>query len=134
MGKSVGGRTTKIHVVVDGLGLPIEIRITEGQVGDVKHGDLALKGERPRYVICDKGYDSTEFRTCIRTIGSEPVIPCRKHRREQIDYDTHVYKERHLVENFFCKMKEFRRLSTRYDAMTDVFRAFVVLAAVLIWL
>lgn len=134
MGKSVGGRTTKIHAVVDGLGLPIEIRITEGQIGDVKQCDLALKGESAEYVICDKGYDSTEFRTYIRTAGSTPVIPCRKHCREQIKYDTHVYKERHLVENFFCKIKEFRRLATRYDAMTDVFRAFVILAAVLVWL
>jgi len=72
---------------------PIEIRITEGQIGDVTQGDLALKGEPPEYVICDKGYDSTEFRAYIRTAGSKPVILCRKHRREQIEYDTHVKSE-----------------------------------------
>jgi len=130
----VGGRTTKIHAVVDGLGLPIEIRITEGQIGDVKQWDLALKGESAKYVICDKGYDSTEFRAHIEKAGSKPVIPGRKHRREQIEYDTHVYKERYLVENFFCKIKEYRRLATRYDATTNAFRAFVILAAILLWL
>jgi len=134
MGRSRGGLSTKIHVVVDGLGYPIEIAITEGQVHDIIQANLVLNGENSEYVICDKGYDSQEFRNAIQRQNRKAVIPSRKCRKEAIEYDRHIYKERHLVENFFCKMKEYRRLSTRYDAMTSSFRAFVILASILVWL
>jgi transposase len=134
MGRSRGGLTTKIHVVVDGLGLPLEISLTEGQAHDITQSHLALAGEPSEYVICDKGYDSEEFRTNIEKSGRKSVIPPRKCRKSQFDYDKHIYKERHLVENFFCKIKEYRRLATRYDATNYSFRAFVLLASIFIWL
>lgn len=133
MGRSRGGLSTKIHAVVDGLGLPLEIALTEGQTHDMTQSNLALKGEFSDYVICDKGYDSAEFRAAIGRAGSKAVIPSRKCRREQFEYDAHIYKERHLVENFFCRIKEYRRLATRYDAMSHSFRAFLILASILIW-
>jgi transposase len=134
MGRSRGGLTTKIHAVVDGLGYPLEIRLTEGQVHDVTQSDLCLQGENSDYVICDKGYDSAEFRSDIEQLGREAVIPPRKNRKSPYEYDKHLYKERHLVENFFCRIKEYRRLSTRYDATSYAFRAFAILASIIIWL
>lgn len=130
MGKSVGGRTTKIHAVVDGLGYPLEVRLTEGQVHDATQWDLSLKGAQAEFVICDKAYDSGDFGDSIAKSGSKAVIPSKKNRKEEIEYDTHMYKERHLIENFFCKIKEYRRLATRYDATACSFRAFVVFAAI----
>jgi transposase len=134
MGRSRGGLSTKIHVVVDGLGYPLELSLTEGQVHDITQADLALRGEFSNYVICDKGYDCGAFRSTIEKLGRQAVIPPRKCRRDQMKYDKHMYKERHLVENFFCRIKEYRRLSTRYDGRAFSFRSFMVLAAILIWL
>jgi len=134
MGKSRGGRTTKIHAVVDALGLPIDLHITEGNCHDITQAERLLSGKESENVIADKGYDSGSLRDLILDSGRAAVIPGRSCRKEGIPYDKHLYKERHLVENFFGRIKQFRRVATRYEAKIELYRAMVVLASVLVWL
>lgn len=134
IGKSRGGRTTKIHAVVDALGLPIDLHITEGNCHDISQAERLLSGKESENVIADKGYDSNSLRDIIRDSGRSIVIPGRSCRREEIIYDKHLYKERHLIENFFGRIKHYRRVATRYEAKIEFYRAMVVLACVLVWL
>ncbi|MCQ6284541.1 transposase [Bacillus cereus] len=83
---------------------------------------------------CDKGYDSDEFVRFAKKQGMNPVIPPRKNRNEQREYDKHLYKLRHLVENAFLKLKRFRGIATRYTKTTSAFRGAVTLAAISLWL
>ena len=85
-------------------------------------------------LLADRAYDSDAVLEQARQQKMEVVIPPRKCRRHQREYDVHVYKERHLVECFFAKLKSFRRIATRYDKLAATFRANVMLAACLIWL
>lgn len=134
IGKSRGGRTTKIHVVVDALGLPIDLHITEGNCHDITQAERLLSGKESKNVIADKGYDSNSLRALILDSGRTAVLPGRSCRREEIVYDEHLYKERHLVENYFGRIKQYRRVATRYEAKVELYRAMVVLASILVWL
>lgn len=84
--------------------------------------------------IADKGYDADRLIDRILEQGGKPVIPPRRHRKSPRDYDTELYKERNLIERFFCKLKHFRRVATRYDKLLANFLGFVKLAAIAIWL
>ena len=134
IGRSRGGLTTKIHAVVDALGNPVRVRLTAGNVNDCIPA-LELIGCLPaKNVIADKAYDVQYIIDHILSQGSNPVIPPKKNRVEKREYDKHLYKERHLVENFFCKLKEFRRVATRYEKLAATFLAMVNIASCLIWL
>jgi transposase len=134
LGRSRGGFTSKIHVVVDGLGLPLDFILTPGQRHDITQGPALIEGWRADYVIADKGYDSDEFRALIEALGAIPVIPARAGRTAPPDYDQHLYQERHLVECFINKIKWFRRIFTRYDKLDTRYLGFLCFAAALIWL
>lgn len=86
-------------------------------------------------ILADKGYDADE-RVIIplREAGKEIVIPPKKNRKEQRDYDKELYKARHLIENFFCRLKQYRAIATRYDKTARNFLSAVYLAATIIWL
>jgi transposase len=87
-----------------------------------------------KYVLADKGYDSNALVESITTHGGKPVIPWRSNRKTPRVCDWHIYRERHLVECFFNKIKHFRRVATRYEKKTINFMAFILLSSILIWL
>ncbi|MBF0435077.1 MAG: transposase, partial [Magnetococcales bacterium] len=89
IGKSRGGRTTKIHAGIDALGNPLRILLTEGQAHDVTKAEEMLDGYHPEMVIADKAYDADHFITAIHNAGAVPVIPPKSNRNEQRDYDAH---------------------------------------------
>lgn len=134
LGRSRGGFSTKIHIVVDALGLPLDFILTPGQRHDVTQAPALLQGRQADYVIADKSYDADDLLTLIRTSGAIPVIPARKHRSEPRDLDTHLYKERHLVECFVNKIKWYRRIFARYEKLDSRYLSFLFLVSALIWL
>jgi len=134
IGKSRGGWNTKIHAVVDALGFPIEIKITEGQVHDSIPAVELMKDHTCENVIADKAYDTNSFREAIEASGKHAVIPAGGNRVGIIDYDRHTYKERHLVECFFQKIKKWGRIATRYEKALDMFEGMVHLSCILVWL
>ena len=99
--RSRGGFSTKIHALVDGLGNPLKIILTAGQKSDIGQAKSLLSGYKLEQVIGDKGYDSDDLVSYTEENGGIAVIPPRSNRLEKRDYDSHVYKERHLVECFF---------------------------------
>ena len=132
IGRSRGGWTTKIHALADALGRPYVLMLTPGNVSDVKAAPRLLKrAARLRYLIGDKGYDADWFRKAIREAGAVPVIPGRRNRKRKIRYDKKRYKERHRIENAFCRLKDFRRVAPRYDKLAINFLSGVALAALL---
>ncbi len=93
-----------------------------------------MAGFRPKYVLADKAYDSKAIRECIAELAASTVIPCTATRKQPIDYDFEIYKERNRVERCFNKLKHFRRIATRYDRREIYFRAFVFIACAMIWM
>jgi transposase len=114
----------------------LKLLLTEGQVSDFK-GAAALVSDLPKAqrLIAGKGYDSDWFRDALASRGIEPCIPGRANRKQAIVYDREVYKERNRIERLFCRLKDWRRLATRYDRCAHAFRSAVALAAtVIFWL
>jgi transposase len=134
LGRSKGGFTSKIHAAVDALGNPLRFIVTAGQRNDITQANMLLEGITDAYVIADKGYDSTELRLKILEQNCISVIPPRANRKEQYEYDEHLYKERHAVECLFSKMKHFRRVFSRFDKSARNFSAFLSFAGTCIWL
>ena len=134
IGRSRGGRTTKIHAVVDGSGRPIAFEITPGQLGDVRAA-LALLGPLPPAAICaaDTAYDSDGLRQFLIERGTLPVIPNNPTRKRPHPFNRPLYRQRNLVERMFCRLKDWRRIATRYDKLAAVFTASVYLAAIVTW-
>ena len=134
LGRSRGGFSTKIHLIVAALGNPLNFILTGGQVNDITQAPALLQGHHADYVIADKGYDSDAFIALIEQMQAIPVIPARKNRKEPRFYDLHIYKERHLVECCINKLKWYRRIFSRYDKLATRFMAFLSFVAALIWL
>jgi transposase len=94
-----------------------------------------LKGlEKHAVVIADKGYDADRVRAHIRAQGAVPNIPNRSNRKKRFRWKKSVYRQRNHVERFFNRLKQFRRIATRYDKLGATFFAFIKLAAMRIWL
>lgn len=136
IGKSVSGNSTKIHMVTDGFGLPIEFEITGGEVHDCKIAPTIIeKLPSADYTIADKGYDSEEVREHIRRKASIPIIPRKSNSKTgNTDIDWGLYKQRHLVENLFARLKHFRSIATRYDKLKRNFASMLALACSYLWL
>jgi transposase len=134
MGKSRGGLSTKIHAAVDGLGNPVRLLLTAGQVSEHTQAEALIAGFRAGFVLADKGYDSDAFVETIKASGATPVIPPRSNRITPREYDKDIYKERNLVERLFQKLKEFRRVATRYERLAVNYMTMLSLVSILIWL
>lgn len=134
IGKSRGGNTTKIHAATDALGNPIRVMLTGGQVHDVTVAPELIADLKSEIVMADAAYDSDKFRKQILTQGARACIKPRRNRRILIPFDKEQYKERHLVECFFQKLKRYRRIATRYDKLAKRFLAFIHIACILLWL
>jgi transposase len=135
IGLSRGGLSTKIHALVDALGNPLAFLLTTGQAHDLVGADALLPQMAADQLIADKAFDAdARVREPLARAGKSAVIPPRPNRLAPADFDRHRYKERHLVENFFCKLKQFRAIATRYDKTARNFLAAIHLAAAVIWL
>jgi transposase len=93
-----------------------------------------IDGVAAENVIADKAYDADRLYDIVIAQGGDPVVPPRRHRKRQHAYDRHLYKERNRVENFFKRIKHYRRIATRYDKLAETFMGFVVLASIMLWL
>jgi transposase len=135
LGRSWGGLTTKIHVVVDVQGLPIRLGLTAGQAHDGQIADTLLDHLVPRtIVLADKAYDADRIRELIQDQGATPNIPPKSNRRWKPCFSKRLYRERNLTERFFSKLKHFRRVATRYDKLAANFLAMIQLASMRLWL
>ncbi|WP_408997817.1 IS5 family transposase, partial [Tistrella mobilis] len=127
-----GGQTTKVHLLTGTLGRPHTLVLTPGNASDMTGADLLLsRMPKTRYLIADKGYDADRLRASLRDRGTVPVIPGRTNRKRKVAYDRKRYRNRHLVENAFCRLKDFRRVATRYDKLAANFLSAVALAAII---
>lgn len=120
--------------MVDALGNPLDFILTASTIADITQARALLAERRSQFVIADKGYDADHFIVYVLERGAEPVIPPRKRRKVQRDYDKYLYRERHLIECCINKFKHFRRLFTRFDKLDRRFMGFLRFVAALIWL
>jgi transposase len=127
---------TKLHAVTDTSGRPIRFFMSAGQVSDYTGAAALLDGlPTADWLLADRGYDADWFRNALRDKGIKPCIPGRKARKIPIKYDKRRYKRRNRIEIMFGRLKDWRRVATRYDRCPDVFLSAVTLAAtVLFWL
>ena len=134
MGRSRGGLSTKIHAASDALGNPVRLIGSPGQRNDIAFAHELVDGFEAGATIADKGYDADHLCDRLAQADTEVVIPPKRNRKVQRPCDVHLYKERNLIERFFNKLKQFRRVATRYDKLLTNFMGFVKLAAIAIWL
>ncbi|MBW8733487.1 MAG: IS5 family transposase [Asticcacaulis sp.] len=134
LGRSRGGFGTKIHAVVDALGLPVRFMLGPGQQNDMAPACDLIRGLSARQVLADRAYDADSLCELIVEQGGEVVIPPRRHRKVQREYDQIAYKNRWGIEGFFAKLKQWRRIATRYDKLAANFLGFIKLASIMIWL
>jgi transposase len=127
--------STKIHALVDALGNPVGLFLTGGQAHDLLGADHLLASMQAGTLIADRAYDADErVLLPLAAAGKTAAIPPKANRRSPPRYDRHLYKARHLIENFFAKLKQFRAIATRYDKTARNFLAAVNLTASFIWL
>jgi transposase len=138
LGRSRGGFGTKIHAAVSGLMLPVTLLLSAGQQADVRYAKPLLEAvpqnAEVKAVIADKGYDSKEVVAKVESMGAEAVIPTLRTRKEQRQIDKERYKDRNLAERFWHKVKQFRRVATRYEKTARNFLAFVQVASIMVLL
>ena len=134
LGRSRGGFSTKIHALVDGLGNPLKFTLSAGQRHEITQAQALVDDIYHTIVVADKGYDSDAFVRRLENKACTCVIPSRRRRRIPRQHDGHIYKERHLIECFFGKIKHFRRIFSRFDKTASTFLAFLSFAATFIWL
>ena len=125
---------TKLHAVTDANGRPLSFFMTAGQVSDYT-GAAALLDELPKaqWLLADRGYDADWFRDALKDKGITPCIPGRKSRGKPVKYDKRRYKRRNRIEIMFGRLKDWRRVATRYDRCPKVFLSAIALAATVIY-
>jgi len=127
---------TKLHAVTDANGRPLSFFMTAGQISDYT-GAAALLDDLPKaqWLLGDRGYDADWFRDALQQKGIKPCIPGRKSRLDPIKYDKRRYKRRNRIEIMFGRLKDWRRVATRYDRCPTAFFSAIALAAtVIFWL
>ena len=132
MGRSVGGVSTKLHIATDALGNPVGFILTPGQAADVTQAEPLMRAHRADAYLMDKAYDSDAVLKEAKRLGGVAIIPPKKNRKVQREYDKHLYKERVKVECFISLLKQFRRVATRYEKRGRNFLSFVYLASAMI--
>lgn len=134
VGRSRGGRNTKIHALADAKGRLIAILLTGGEAHDCPLAErLIRRVKSPERLLGDKAYDSAELREQLGERGTKPVIPNRCNRKQPFSFNKRLYKMRWRIESAFNRLKDFRRIATRYDRLARNYLASVCLAAALLW-
>ena len=126
--------STKIHATVDALGNPLRWYLTGGEAADIKQAAALIEGFNTRAVVADTAYDADALLERIAAQGAVAVIPPRPQRKDQRAYDHYLYKERNLVERFFNRIKQFRRIATRYDKLAQNYFSMLNLVCAYVWL
>ena len=135
IGRSRGGRGSKVHAAVDDLGRPLRIDVTGAQTHDSKAFDAFLAWDAPPLaIVADKAYGSAAIRQAIADEGAVAVIPSKSNARSPVPHDPEIYAMRNLVERFFCRMKDMRRLTTRYEKLKRNFMSMLHIFAIRCWL
>lgn len=127
------GLNTKIHLAVDAHGMPVRVIITQGTRADCTQAGRLIEGITAEHLLADKAYDSDAIIEQAQDQGMNPVIPPRRNRKEQREYDEELYKLRHLVENAFLHLKRWRGIATRYAKNTASFLAAVHIRCIALW-
>ena len=135
IGKSVAGNSTKIHMLSDAHGNPVNFILTEGQLHDSKIAGELINISSGENIIADRAYSSLEIRDQIIKKGAQAIIPKKKNsvNKTNIGFDNHLYKIRHLAENLFARLKHFRSIATRFDKKGNNFASMVYLGCAFIW-
>ncbi|MET4665516.1 transposase [Sphingomonas sp. PvP056] len=134
IGISRGGRNSKLHALTDGEGRPLRFLLTGGNVADCRAADVLLDDLAPRtIVLADKAYDSNATRDLIERQGAVPNIPSKANRRWKSCFSRSLYKGRNAVERMFCRLKDYRRIATRYDKLATNFLGAIYLVAAVTW-
>jgi transposase len=135
MGRSRGGLTTKIHALVDACGLPILLKLTEGQAHDGRSAEdmLGTLG-RGNVLLADRAYDSDALRQDLAVRGAKANVKLMPNRVNLPPFNKRLYRKRNLVERVFNKLKHFRAIATRYDKTPENYLAGVKLASLRIWM
>jgi len=136
IGRTKGGLNSELHAVVNSEGKPIVMALTAGQVSDHIGARIIYPGlPNAATLIGDKGYDSDELRTALKAKGIATCIAPRAKSKNPAEYSETMYKKRHKVENTFSKLKDWRRIATRYDRSADTFFSAITIAVtVIFWL
>jgi transposase len=136
IGPTKGGLNSKLHAICDGRGRPLVMLLSEGQMSDYKGAALMLPVlPKANALLADKGYDADWLRAALAERGVAACIPSKSNRKAPIPSDAVLYKQRHKIENMFGRLKDWRRIHTRYDRCAHTyFSAICVAAAVVFWL
>ena len=126
--------STKIHMAVRGLGCPVRFNLTAGHRGDAPAADPLIEGLPAKVVMADAAYDSDRLRAAISAKGAVAVIPNNPSRAIKHQLDAHLYAQRHLIECCFSRLKQFRRVATRFEKTARNYLAVITLAAIVLWL
>jgi transposase len=132
MGRTKGGLNTKVHAIVDEAARPIRLFLSAGNEADISHARTICEEIPAAMLVADKGYDSDAFRQWLLARGIKPCIPPRSNRKHPSPYSKPSCRKRHVVENFFERLKNFRRVATRYDKLAQTYLGFVCLASTLV--
>ena len=133
IGMTKGGRNTKIHLAVDAHGMPVRVLVTAGSVADCTQVDTLIDGIDAQCLIADKAYDTDAIVQNALNDAMQVVIPPKKNRIQPRDYDRYLYKLRHLVENAFLRLKQWRGIATRYPKRSDSFLAAIQFRCAFLW-
>ena len=127
---------SKLHAVCDGKGRPLVMTLTEGQMSDYRGAAIMLPAlPKARELLADRGYDAGWFRSALAAKGIKPCIPSKTNRKTPIAHDKILYRQRHKIENMFGRLKDWRRIATRYDRCAHTFFSAICIAAtVIFWL
>ena len=135
IGRSKGGLTTKIHTRTDALGNPTGFYLTGGAAHELCGSDELLDVSISQTWLADKAYDAdARVIEPIKAVQGNAVIPSKCHRLQPRDFDKELYKARHLIENFFAKIKQYRAIATRYDKLASHFLSAIHLVSCVVWL
>lgn len=135
MGRSRGGLTTKLHALVDARGLPIRLKLTEGQAHDGRSAaDMLDRIGSGQVLLADRAYDSDSLRRTLAAQGARANIKPLRQRLSPPSFSPDLYRRRNLIERLFNKLKHFRAIATRYEKHAANFLALIQLAAAKIWM
>lgn len=145
LGRSQGGLSTKIHLRCDGQGRPITFLLTPGQQHELSVAEQLMEQGgvrrasghirlRPKRVSGDKGYSSRKYRHYLRKRGVRTTIPRKKNEHRSGPFNRELYRQRNQVERLINRLKQFRRVATRYEKRASCYAAMLTIAMIFLWL